>query len=121
MNEIEELELKIAKFLRYGILVAGLLIFIGWAINFEWSGNPFARFQVYSHAQMSDLVEVSFMAQDWGILISYVGLFALISLPIIRVLLTAVLFVKQKEYTLAMIAVFVLSGLITSFALGIEL
>lgn len=121
MNDIEALELKIAKFLRVGVLLAGALILIGWGLNFQWSENPFARFEVYSHAQLSDLLEVYWMDQNWGVLISYVGLFALISLPIIRVLLTMILFVKQKEHTLAMVALFVLAGLITSFALGIEL
>jgi uncharacterized membrane protein len=121
MNDLESLEIKISKFLRFGVLFAGFFILVGWLLNFQWSGNPFAGFESYDHIQFSDLALVYYRNQNWGVLICYVGLFLLISLPIIRVLLTAILFLKQKEFILAGIALFVLSGLLISFTLGIEL
>jgi uncharacterized membrane protein len=53
-------------------------------------------------------------------LLSYAGLIALISLPVLRVLLTMILFLKQKEYILAVVAALVLIGLFVSFTFGME-
>lgn len=121
MNEIESLELKIAKFLRGGVFLAGAVMFVGWCWKFKWAGNPFFNFEVYDRIPLTDLIKQHIYLKDWGLLVSYAGLLILISLPLIRVMLTAILFVKQKEYTLAAIAFIVLSGLTASMLLGIEL
>ena len=121
MNNIESLELKIAKFLRFGVIVAGLIMFAGWMMQFKFNGDPFFNFQTYDHIPLQDLIGLHLHRKHWGALTSYLGLATLISLPIIRVFLTAILFVKQKEYLLGMIAVTVLLGLLLSMSLGIEL
>ncbi len=121
MNEIESLELKIAKFLRYGVLFAGLIIVVGWVMLFKFSGNPFFNFDTYDRIPFIDLVKFNIHRKNWGALVSYSGLIALISLPLIRVFMTIFLFLKQKEFALAGIALIVLSGLIASMFLGIEL
>lgn len=121
MNEIETLELKIAKFLRAGVIVAGIIMFAGWLTQFKLTGNPFFNFESYDRIPFIDLIKYHIYRKDWGILLSYSGLVALISLPIIRVFLTAFLFIKQKEHTLAVIAFVVLLGLIASMTLGFEL
>ena len=54
-------------------------------------------------------------------LLAQAGLIALISLPFLRVLMTAVLFIKQKDFALAAVAGFVLMVLIISCLLGLEL
>lgn len=121
MNDIEELELKISKFLRFGVLLAGFVILVGWLFNFQWSENPFAEFAQYRHVQLADALMVYSQNGDWGSLISFIGLFILISLPIIRVFLTTLLLLKQKEFLLGFIALAVLVGLLISFSLGIEI
>lgn len=121
MNQIETLELKIAKFLRGGVFLAGLVMFVGWIWKTKWKGNPFFVFETYDQIPLTDMLTHLYIRGDWGTLISYVGLVILISLPVIRVLLTAILFVKQKEYALAGIALIVLAGLSASMLLGIEL
>lgn len=121
MNDIASLELKIAKFLRGGVFLAGAVMFVGWIWKTKWSGNPFFNFEVYDRIPFKDMIQHHLYQGDWGTLVSYAGLLILISLPLIRVLLTAILFVKQKEYTLAGIALLVLSGLTASILLGIEL
>lgn len=121
MNEIESLELKIAKFLRGGVFTAGAVMFVGWIWKTKWSGNPFFTFEVYDRIPFKTMIQHHIYHKDWGTLVSYAGLLILISLPLIRVLLTAILFVRQKEYSLAGIALLVLSGLTASILLGIEL
>ena len=121
MDQLENLEIKISKFLRAGVILSGSLLLIGWLMDFNYNHNPFAEFSQYSNLDLGTALEVAFMGEKWGILICYLGLFILISLPMIRVLLTAILFVKQKEMMLAGIAALVLFALILSFSLGIEL
>ncbi len=120
MNQLENLEYKISKFLRYGVILAGLIIFIGWIMMFK-STNTFYTFKFYDKLPLTEIIPFYFYRERWGILIAYVGLVILISLPIIRVLLTLLLFVKQKEYVLAFVAACVSLALILSLFLGIEL
>jgi uncharacterized membrane protein len=121
MNELENLELKISKFLRFGVIFAGVVMLIGWVSQIKLSGNPFFSFKQYDYIPFSDLLKFHIYHKHWGVLTSYAGLGILISLPLIRVFLTAIIFIKQKEYALAMIAGVVLLGLIVSMSLGIEL
>lgn len=121
MNELENLELKISKLLRWGVIFAGVLMLVGWVSQINLLGNPFFNFKQYDHIPLNDLLKLHYYHKHWGVLISYAGLAALISLPLIRVFLTAIIFIKQKEFALAMIAMVVLIGLIVSMSLGIEL
>lgn len=121
MNELEPLELKISHFLRIGVIVSAVLMFAGWITELNWSGDPFYNFQTYDQISFVSLVKFHLKRQDWGVLTSYLGLIALISLPLIRVFLTAILFLKQKEYVLAGIASIVLIGLVGSMALGFQI
>ena len=120
-DELYSLELKISWFLRIGVVIAGLLLLVGFLANFSFHGDPFYHFQTYDKIPFQVAIQHHIQHGHWKILISYAGLIALISLPIARVLLTAFLFVKQKEYHLAVIALVVLMGLSLSFSLGIEL
>lgn len=121
MNKIESLELKIATFLRIGVIIAGIIMFAGWMSQFKLNGDPFFNFQTYDHIPLQDLIALHLRRGHWGALLSYLGLAALISLPLIRVLLTTILFLRQKEFALAFIALTVLMGLLFSMYLGIEL
>jgi uncharacterized membrane protein len=117
---MESLELKIAKFLRIGVVFAGILMFAGWMTQFKFLGNSFFNFETYDHIPLVDLLKFHFKREDWGIFVSYLGLGILVCLPVIRVTLTAYLFIRQKEYALSLIAFTVLLGLIFSMSLGIE-
>ncbi len=119
-ENIEDLEYRIAKFLRYGVILAGIVILSGWLTLFKFS-NTFYTFKFYDKLPLIDIIPFHIYRGNWGILLAYLGLIILISLPLIRVVLTAVLFIKQKEYTLATIAIIVSISLIFSMLLGIEL
>jgi uncharacterized membrane protein len=121
IEQIEKLELKIAKFLRYGVIFAGILMFAGWISQIKWKGDPFFNFQMYDQIALKDLILHYYVHQNWGMLVAYSGLLTLIALPVIRVLLTAILFLSQKEKILALVATIVFIGLIVSMTLGIEL
>lgn len=122
MSDLNKLEYKIAKFLRVGVLISGLLILTGWLISVKFSSvDPFFSFRVYDTFPLMNILKLYYRNQNWGILISYLGLACLISLPLIRVLLTGWLFFRQKDYLLSFIALLVLVALIISFGLGLEL
>lgn len=120
MNDLENLELRIAKVLRIGVVISGLLMLTGFVMQFRWSANALFNFTTYDPIPFIDLLEMNFKWKRIGPLVSYAGLIALISLPLIRVILTTYLFIRQKEYLLALIAFVVFVGLITSMALGIK-
>jgi uncharacterized membrane protein len=119
-KNLETLELRISLFLRYGVLIAGGLMLIGWLANLQLSGNPLAAFHEYAPMRLPDALSLAVWSGAWGKLLSYVGLFVLISLPVLRVLMTGVLFVLQGERRLAAVAFIVLAVLALSFALGFE-
>ncbi len=120
MRNLETMELKISKFLRIGVLISGLIILTGWGLSFKPDADPFAPLQTYSSFNLIDSLQMHFILQNWGKIIAYVGLLFLISLPVIRVFLSIILFIKQKEKIMALIGAIVLVGLILSFRLGIE-
>ena len=120
-QELYNLELFISKMLRLGVLVSGALLLIGWMTQIQFTENPFLAFHEYHALPLSQFLGQLWAAGDWGMLVSFAGLFVLISLPLLRVLLTAILFLRQGERKLALIAAFVLIMLLISFSLGIEI
>ena len=120
MKDLETMELKISKFLRIGVIVAGAIIAIGWVMSFKPDSDPFANLQTYSSFNLVDSLQMHAILQNWGKIISYFGLTILISLPVTRVFLSVILFIKQKEKAMALIGAIVLIGLILSFSLGVE-
>ena len=119
-DNLERMELKIAKFLRAGVVVAGLLMLIGWGWSFRPGNDPFAALQTYESLTFIQSIKVCLLMRYWGRLLIYLGLIVLISLPILRVILSTYLFVKQKEKEMALVGAIVMIGLILSFSLGVE-
>lgn len=118
---LEALELFIAKFLRYGVLIAGAVIFLGWMSQINFHRNVFEEFHVYQHMPLGDTLSFLWLQQSYGLLLAYVGLILLISLPLLRVVMTAGLFLIEKDYLMAVCALLVLGGLALSIALGFEI
>lgn len=119
-NNVEQMELKISHFLRWGVIASGLIIALGWILSFKADADPFAPLQTYEHLSLWQSIKISVLLENWGKLIAYVGLGMLISLPVIRVILSIILLLKTKEKTMALIGATVLIGLILSFSLGVE-
>ena len=118
---LEDLEMRIAKLLRQGVIVSGVFLLVGWMLQIKWAGNPLLPFHNYQAEPLLQSLQLNWLAGDWALLISYFGLFVLISLPILRVLLTAILFFKQGDKVLASVATFVFVAILASCLLGFEI
>lgn len=119
MKDIERMEYKISNTLRIGVLIAGAIIFIGWAMHFNSKNEVFALYQTYEQVDLFTSLKAQIILQNWGRLICYFGLFLLILLPIIRVILSVFIFIKQKETKMALIGAIVFVGLLISFFQGL--
>ncbi len=120
-DPLYSLELKIAQLLRGGVLVAGFFLLLGWLMTIHPGENTLSHFQTYQQIPFLQSLEHLWQGREWGLLIAYFGLGVLISLPLLRVLMTAFLFFKQKEMVLAGLALVVLIALGLSFSLGFEI
>ena len=120
-KDVYALEMFIAKFLRYGVLFAGLLMLCGWLTQISFTADAFAPFHVYHDAPLFRTIAELIEAQRWGLLTAYAGMTVLISLPLLRVFMTFAVFIKKRDYTLAAVSAVVLFGLGLSIALGFEL
>lgn len=116
---LEELEYRIAIMLRWGVVLSGALLLIGWILHFRYSAVSLSEFTTYQSVPL--LEELSNLTQDPSGLFSLAGLTVLISLPLLRVLATGYLFWKQGERVLAMTAALVFVTILVSCALGLEI
>lgn len=120
MNDLHHLELWISKFLRYSTIIVSLILLAGFLLNTSITSTSLFGYQTYDPISLKEIIFFYIKQERWGQLISYSGLFLLILLPLIRVTLTAILFLKQKDWKMALISFFVLIGLLLSFTLGID-
>lgn len=118
---VPALEWAVARMLRIGVAIAGLLMLAGWMTFLDFSENPLTRFHEYQNIPLAVTLREAWAHGNGGLLTAYLGLALLVSLPVIRVLMTAVLFTKQRQKILAGIAYFVFAMLLASLVLGIEL
>lgn len=120
-TELHKMELAISHVLRSGTIISGIAIFTGWVWMWIAKGDQLQNFGTYNERRLPDMITDAIHSNDYGMLLSLGGLALLVSLPIIRVLLTALLFIKQKNRILAVMAIAVFMMLVASFILGIEL
>lgn len=118
---LHQLEIRISQFLRGGVLFAGALLFVGWVWMFINSGDVLSTFNEYHPQSLSESIQWALIMNDRALLMSFFGLVVLVTLPVIRVLMTGILFIRQKDYRLAIIAFAVFFVLVASFTLGIDL
>lgn len=120
-DDVYVFELFIAKFLRYGVIVAGALMSIGWLSQLSFTVDTFAKFHEYHELRLVPAITALIQEGRWGILTSYLGMFVLICLPLLRVLMTFAVFIKKRDYILAAVSAVVLFGLLLSVTLGFEI
>lgn len=118
--ETGNIETSIAKLLRIGVVLAGLLIATGWFFQLSFGSDVFAEFATYQTQTLNSRLEYLFAASDWPKLIGYLGLSVLVSLPIIRVLMTLSLFIKSRDYMMVVAASIVLLSIAGGILLGVS-
>lgn len=119
--QLHNLELIISKLLRVGVMTAGACLFIGWIGMWIQHGSMLSSFTTYDPEPLADKFQWAFLTRDRSLMMAMIGLVLLVCLPLIRVLLTGILFIRQKDYKLAIMAFAVFATLIASFFLGIDL
>jgi len=118
---VYDLELRIAKLLRTGVVLAGLMLALGWILMLVHDEPSQRDLSHFAPVPLMSALPLAYLSRDWGRLVANAGLVVLVTLPLVRVLLTALLFWKNRERKLAWIALLVFSALVGSFLLGIEI
>jgi uncharacterized membrane protein len=119
--EVNNLEIKISKVLRVGVLISGIILICGWMLTTIEGGSALVIFKDYDRLSLGAQVSIAYKNSQWGILTSFVGLATLILLPVLRVALTSLLFFYQKETRIGLLSLLVLLLLFVSFFLGLNL
>lgn len=119
-SSLFKLELIISQILRTGVLISGTCLLVGW-LWMWYHGADIYALKFYEEHSLLESFQWALLMQNRGFFICMAGFAILISLPLIRVFMTGVLFLKQKEYLLGSLAFGVFLALILSFSLGLEL
>jgi uncharacterized membrane protein len=121
VTQLHKLELIISKLLRVGVMTAGVCLLIGWIGMWMQNGSMLSSFHVYQPEPLLEKIQWAVLMRDRSLMLALIGLIFLVCLPLVRVLLTGILFIRQKDYKLAVMAFLVFTTLIASFFLGIDL
>ncbi|MEG6571291.1 DUF1634 domain-containing protein [[Clostridium] cellulosi] len=113
-KEIEDLELAISKVIKYGVLASAAIMLIGLIIFLVTgsSGYPGS----YYPTSLVEIFQGLIAFKPYAIMMF--GLFLLILTPVLRVGVSILLFLKEKDYTFVRITTLVFIILIISFLLG---
>ncbi|MFV8259164.1 DUF1634 domain-containing protein [Bdellovibrio bacteriovorus] len=120
-ESLHDLELTISQILRGGVLFAGIFLLTGWLWMLLRNGSELQSFSAYEPRPFVENIQWALVMNDRALLIAQFGLVVLVCLPLVRVLMTAILFLKQKDKGLAIMALTVFVALVGSFLLGIDL
>lgn len=113
-NEIEEMEIIISKFLKFGVLLSAFVIFIGFAM-FLSTGNSGYAGSTYPTKPLA-ILQGALLLKSYAIILT--GLMLLIATPVFRVGVSIIVFIKEKDFLYAKITSLVFVILIISFILG---
>lgn len=120
-DPLRRLELRICRLLRAGVALVALLLAGGWAGMLWEKGQTLGTFSSYRTRPLPQELAQALREGNAAVLAAYAGLALLISLPVLRVLLCAALFLKRRERLMATLAFLVLGALLGSLFLGLEL
>lgn len=119
---MEDLEYRISLFLRRGVIFSACLLAVGLLgqLAFSVQNKSLLMYENFEVIPFSIRVQEALMEKNWFSLFSCAGLVVLISLPMIRVALTGILFWKNKERAMSFMALIVFLILILSLCLGMD-
>lgn len=113
-TKAEELELTISRFLKIGVLLSAAVMLIG-LLMFLITGNSGYAGDIYPTNPLLILAGVAAL-KPYAIIMT--GLFILILTPVVRVGVSIIVFLKEKDYTYVAISGLVFIILIISFLIG---
>lgn len=113
-KELEEMELTISRFLKFGVMLSAAVIALGFLIfiftgNSGYNGEYFPKTPVEIFKGLASL-------KAYAIILT--GLMFLILTPVFRVGISILVFIKEKDFLYAKITALVFIILIVSFLLG---
>ncbi len=120
-KKLHQLELRISSLLRVGVLISGACLLFGWIGQLRQDGELLSTFTTYHPVPLLERMQWALLMRDRSLMMAFIGLMILVCLPVLRVAMTGVLFILQKEYKLGLMAFGVLGALVVSFCLGIDL
>ncbi|MFZ3228593.1 MAG: DUF1634 domain-containing protein [Pseudobdellovibrio sp.] len=120
-EKLRSLELRISLILRAGVVISGTFLLIGWLWMWGSQGDHLKSFVTYHPDSFFTSFQRAFFEQNYSLILTYIGLIVLVLLPLIRVLMTGILFIQQKDRALGAMAFFVFIILVASFLLGIDI
>lgn len=116
-NELSNAQL-ISNLLKYGVILASLIVFIGGVLYFISHGSETADFQFFrgEPSELCSPVGVIRAVQSGNPLgLIQFGLLLLIATPVTRVAFSLLTFIWQRDLIYAFLTLFVLIGLIYGF------
>lgn len=121
-----KVEKVVGNVLRYGVLVAGGVIALGLALSFLLPQNTYPPLAgLLEHLLRGEVLNdwPTVPCVTWECLgnpnqVITLGLMLLIGLPILRVALTLVLFIVERDFVYVMISAIVLVVLVTGIWMG---
>lgn len=117
-NLVLRLESMMSLMMRWGVVVVGLLLFCGWISELDLSSDIYVKFHEFQSRNFLIDLNRYWIEKDWSKLLSFSGVFLLMSLPIFRVVLLGGNFLLNKEYWMGLLSALVLFGIIVSFIFG---
>lgn len=113
-KNIEDIELIISKFLRFGVMLSAAVIGIGFVLfiilgKSGYLGSSFPTTPI-------DILKGAMLLKPYAIILT--GLMLLILTPVFRVGVSILVFIKEKDYMYVKITTVVFIILLISFLLG---
>lgn len=113
-EEIEKAEIMISKSLRVGVILSAIIIVIG-LLLFIKTGNSGYQGS-YFPTRLGEIFKGIIGIKPYAIILA--GLYILILTPVVRVAVSIIVFLKEKDYLYTKITLFVLAILIFSLCMG---
>jgi uncharacterized membrane protein len=113
-EEIAKVEIIISKALRVGVIASAIIIIVGLAAFIKTGNSGYAG--DYFPTTLSEIFKGLLNCKPYAIMLT--GLYLLILTPVLRVAVSIIVFLKEKDYLYTKITLFVLVILIFSLCMG---
>jgi len=101
-SQQQAMELTLGKLLRAGVMVSGSTVLIGGVLNLLRHGREAVAYATFRGEPaalrgLSGILDATMAAQGKGII--QLGLMLLVAVPVLRVVVSAVIFAQRRDFT----------------------